>query len=349
MPNALSLLTREKKPELFFVGQNDDFTIGLMRRSDAAGAANLLLTIYRDGRPAKKYAGADSLVSANEKGEIISIVARDTRGEVIGHSALFNNAANSGTYEIGMAAVQPEYRGKGVFTRMISRCQEIAARNSNIAGIYGKPACNDISSQQAASGLGYSTFAFEMDIIPDSGYSGEKTPSVRIASLLNFKTIKRKPHVIYLPAIYEHTMRLIYRGLDDDRIIRVSGESLDFTGKTALETRDSDFPGVTGINVVNAGTDFESSSCEKEKTIRDDGTMIVQVLLRLSCPWAGSVVDILRRQGYFFGGILPRWFNEDGMLMQKSFITPDWERVVLDSPKARAILETARADWQKVS
>jgi hypothetical protein len=45
--------------------------------------------------------------------------------------------------------------------------------------------------------------------------------------------------------------------------------------------------------------------------------MVIQVWLKFSSPWNGKVVDILRRKGYFLGGSLPRWFDEDGLLMQK--------------------------------
>ena len=50
----------------------------------------------------------------------------------------------------------------------------------------------------------------------------------------------------------------------------------------------------------------------------EKGVEIFQVWIRLSRPWCGVMVETLREQGYFLGGILPRRFDEDGLLMQKN-------------------------------
>lgn len=61
------------------------------------------------------------------------------------------------------------------------------------------------------------------------------------------------------------------------------------------------------------------------------------------------MVDALLRRGYFLGGVLLRWFDVDGMLMQKIVGRPNWEGIKLYSAKAKRLLELARADWEDVS
>ncbi|MHC1729509.1 MAG: hypothetical protein AB9866_26480 [Syntrophobacteraceae bacterium] len=54
---------------------------------------------------------------------------------------------------------------------------------------------------------------------------------------------------------------------------------------------------------------------------------------------------MLRSRGYFTGGVLPRWFDVDGLLMQKVTGTPDWEGIHVFGERAGKILAMVQADW----
>jgi hypothetical protein len=60
-------------------------------------------------------------------------------------------------------------------------------------------------------------------------------------------------------------------------------------------------------------------------------------------------VEALRRRGYFLGGAIPRWFDGDGILMQKLFCPPDFESIHLLSDFSKQLLEVIRRDWQRAS
>jgi hypothetical protein len=81
----------------------------------------------------------------------------------------------------------------------------------------------------------------------------------------------------------------------------------------------------------------------------EKGVVVLQVWLKLSWPWIGHAVNILRKRGFFLGGILPRWFDVDGMLMQKIIGQPNWEGIQLHSDRAKKILEIVKADWQRIN
>ena len=55
---------------------------------------------------------------------------------------------------------------------------------------------------------------------------------------------------------------------------------------------------------------------------------------------------ILKHSGYFLGGILPRWFDTDGLLMQKIKGKPNWEEMQIHYDDDRKIVDLIRADWQ---
>ena len=102
------------------------------------------------------------------------------------------------------------------------------------------------------------------------------------------------------------------------------------------------------VNVHEVGADFEAAFEAEEKRIIDNNCVVIQVWLKISWPWVGVVVDILKNRGYFLGGILPRWFGEDGFLMQKLLLRPNWEGINLYSERATNILKLIKADWEEL-
>ena len=75
--------------------------------------------------------------------------------------------------------------------------------------------------------------------------------------------------------------------------------------------------------------------------------VVLQAWLNLADPWVGAAVHALRERGYFFGGVLPRWFDSDGFLMQKLLCPPDFDGIVLDSEASKQLLNIIRQDWER--
>jgi hypothetical protein len=329
-------------------GQTYEFD--LFRPEDAEGISRLFRTVYGDGYPIKTFIDPKLLIEENASGRTISSVARTPRGQIVGHNALFSSGPYGGIRESGAGAVLPEYRGgKGVFTGLIVHGQEVGAKKFGIETIYGEPICNHIYSQKATMGLGWITHAMEVDLMPAEAYDKERSAVGRVTALLDFKTLKPRPHTVYLPSVYEESMRFIYSGLDDDRDFVLSKGEWPSSIKTEIKTEVFDFAQVARLAVHDTGADFESALDGQEKTVQERGVAVIQVWLELSWSWVGQAVDLLRKRGYFLGGILPRWFDVDGMLMQKITGRPNWEGIQLYSDRARKIMEFVKADWQRVA
>ena len=76
---------------------------------------------------------------------------------------------------------------------------------------------------------------------------------------------------------------------------------------------------------------------------------MIEAWLPLAWPWSGAAAQVLGEQGFFVGGIMPRWFDEDGMLLQKLMGPPHWDQIQIQFPRAQKILDMVRADWQRVN
>jgi hypothetical protein len=328
-------------------GQTYEFD--LFRPEDAEGISQLFRTVYGDGYPIKTFIDPKLLIEENAAGRTISSVARTPKGDIVGHVALFHSAPYEQICESGAGLVHPSYRGgQGIYTGLGVHGQEVTAKRFKVELIYGEPVCNHIFAQKGTAKVGWITQAIEVDLMPAEAYDKEKSASGRVTALLDFKTLKPKPHTVHLPTVYEESLRFIYGGLDDDRDLVLSNDDLPSPIKTEIKTQVFDFAQVARLAVHDAGTDFETVFDEQEKTVKEKGGAVIQVWLKLSWPWIGRAVDVLRRRGYFLGGILPRWFDVDGMLMQKIIGRPNWEGIQLYSDRAKKILEMVREDWSKV-
>jgi hypothetical protein len=49
------------------------------------------------------------------------------------------------------------------------------------------------------------------------------------------------------------------------------------------------------------------------------------------------------------GGILPRWFDDDGLLIQRVQGRPGWENINLAFDRSKNILEIIKADWAETN
>ncbi len=333
--------------ENYTVEPGQSFEIDLFRPQDAPGVANLFRTVYGEGYPIRKFIEPELLVEENAIGRTISSVARTPRGDIIGHSALYNSAPYTGIYESGAGLVLPSYRATaGIFTSLVAHGLEVAADKFEVDLVYEESVCNHIFSQKAAANLGLVTRAIEIGLMPAEAYEEEKSATGRVAATLDFKTLRPKPQTVYLPVRYEDALRFLYDGLDDRRVLLLADKDLP-SGKSTITTEFFDFARVARMAVNDAGSDFESVLKQHEVIALGKGMIVIQVWLKLSWPWVGKVVEFVRNRGYSLGGILPRWFDDDGMLMQKIMGEPNWEGIHLYTDRAKKLLELVRADWQQ--
>lgn len=315
---------------------------------DAEGVARLFISTYGAGYPIRAYVEPERLIAENEANRIISVVAKTPSGDIVGHGALFNSASHPGTYEAGAGVVHSAYRGgKGIFTRMTAFSLTIAETLPGVNAVFGEPVCNHPFSQKMCVQVGFATRALEVDLMPAAAYLKEGSASGRVAAFLDFKTIRPKPHAVYLPVPYLEDLRFCYEGLDDERTFEESSAPIPASAVTDIRWEIFDFAGVARITVHNIGTDFSTRMDEIETELKKRSVTVHQVWLNLSAPWVGKAVEALRNRGYFFGGPLPRWFDTDGMLMQKINKRPDWVGICFVTDRAAKILEIVRLDWER--
>lgn len=335
-------------PKDYVIEPKQSYVFDLFRPEDAEGVVFLFRTVYGEGYPISTFIDPKRLIEENAAGRTVSSVARTPKGDIVGHNAIFSSAPYKKTYESGAGLVHPSYRGgAGIFTGLAVHGEKTAAPQFGVEAIFGEPVCNHVFAQRATASEGWMTQAIELDLMPGAAYDRERSAMGRVATLLDFKTLKPRPHEVYLPGLYEGPFHYLYGGLDDQRQIRISAAERLPEIPTDLNTQVFDFAQVARITVNRVGTDFITILDQEEKTLLDRNVVVIQVWLNLSWPWINAVVISLRAEAYFLGGLLPRWFDTDGMLMQKIIGRPNWEGIHLYSDRAKKLLGWVRADWER--
>lgn len=320
--------------------------VDLFRPEDAPGVTRLFRLVYGEGYPVRTFIDPERLIEENAAGRTISSVARTPKGDIVGHNALFNSAPFDKIYEGGAGLVHPAYRGgAGIFTQMGVHGQNVAAVKFGVETIFGEPVCNHVFSQKMCAGLGWVTRAMEVDLMPAAAYAKEASASGRVTTLLDFRTLVPKPHTVHVPASYEEELRFAYEGFDDHRDFVLSGEAVPEDIATHIDAQIFDFAQVARLAVTQAGRDFEEALDRQETAAKEKNVIVIQVWVNLGWPWVGETVKRLRGRGYFLGGVLPRWFDQDGFLMQKIFAPPSWDGIRLQFDRSKKLLELVHRDW----
>lgn len=327
---------------------DQDWEVDLFRPEDAEGVVRIFHSVYGAGYPVRTYVDPKRLIEENAARRTISSVARTPRGDVVGHNALFNSAAHPGTYESGAGAVHAAYRGgKGIFTRMVDHGLEMAVTFPQVNAVFCEPVCNHIFSQKLTEKAGFVLRALEVDLMTAAAYEKEASAAGRVAAFLTFRTFRPHPHTVHLPDAYQEVLSFLYEGLDDQREFRLSDAGIPAGTVSDIRPQLFEFAGVARIAVHEPGADFGPALEQLEKMLQDRAIQVFQIWLNLACPWVGETVETLRDRGYFLGGVLPRWFDSDGLLMQKILKKPDWEGISLYTDRAAQILELVRKDWER--
>jgi hypothetical protein len=241
-----------------------------------------------------------------------------------------------------------EYRNLGIITRLMRYAiEELAPRQPNIEITFGEAVCNHTALQRIVQQLSHVETAIEVALMPAEAFQKEGSASGRVAALLAFRSYTSRPHTVYLPKMYDEELKFIYSELDDVRQLASADWELPADERSEGEITVFDFARVARIAMHRTGDDLPNCIDNLEQRAVAQGCVVVQVWLKMSEPWAGAAVDLLREKGYFFGGALPCWFGDDGLLMQKLFVEPDFEGIRLYSDRARRILDMIKGDWAR--
>lgn len=321
--------------------------IDYFRIEDAPGIAQLFRKVYGEGYPIRTYYTPDQLIKENAAGNIISCVARTSDGDIVGHNALVLLDPATHLYENAAGAVLPASRGQAIFPRLFRHTIVNTAERFGVEGIIGETVCSHTHVQKMCLQLNFKEAGLEVDLMPEAAYGMEGAS--RVSVLLGFFIHKPIAQIVQVPSVYRDEIEYLYNGLNLERTFEFPKNDLPILENTRGRMNLFESAQVARISIDCIGSDFDQFIYHLGNEAHEKGTKVFQVWLPLVSPNISAATDILRRHGYFLGGVLPCWPNGDGMLMQKVSQEPCWKGIELYSERAKRIGEIVNRDWQCVN
>jgi len=215
--------------------------------------------------------------------------------------------------------------------------------------IFGEPVTIHVHMQKEGERYGFESTAMEVGLMPGQAYSGEGVTVDRVSTFLFFRCYRNIPQAVYLPAPYNEALRFMYGNFSSGRSFHESRGPIPLGAVSESKMDVFDFAKVARIAFFETGSDFAERMSDLESDAEEKGALVIQVWIKLTSPWVGEVVKILREKGFFLGGVLPQWFDDDALLMQKLLFMPDFDSIQLYSDRPRRIRDFVKSDWERTS
>jgi GNAT superfamily N-acetyltransferase len=330
---------------------NNSWVIDLFQPEDAAGVVDIYRAIYGGYFPMPEIYNAVWHIKQAQSKDSLRVVARLPDGRIIGTAALFRAVrTNIQLYESGGLMVRQEYRNQNIATQLAHYIYNSLQERYAIGQIWAEAVCNHLISQRLSIENGYTACALELDIMSENvseKFSGSNTAHSLVSELVVFKAYNHNRRLVYLPAAYEDVLTKLYAPFQFGHQFLIPGSKRVAESSTNADIDSTSYNGLTRISVTQIGTDFTSWLDRTDNELKKSESMAYQVILPLDTPLIDPATEILRNKGYWLGGLLPRWFGHDGLLMQKTLHEPDFSKIKVYSQPGEAVLAMVEADYKK--
>jgi hypothetical protein len=236
-----------------------------------------------------------------------------------------------------------------MFLELCLHCQQRAGQDCQASAIWGEPILSHPFSQKVTKAMDWQTFSLEIALMPAEAYVKEGSARGRVSAFMDFFILNPRPHEVLLPPVYEDQLTTLYAHLAKGRELSLSRSGPAPETPSQITTQMFSFAQMIRITVWRIGEDFQSVIAHMYQEPLGQEIQVIQIWLKLTDPAIGWAVDCLRSQGFFLGGLLPRWFEDDGLLMQKTLSPPDWNTMQIVFEQGQMIADIVRSDWQEVT
>jgi hypothetical protein len=308
--------------------------------------------LYGEDFPVRDVYQPEVLWREIQAGKLSAALALNDQGQPVGYISFFKSAPNPHLWEAGNMLVDPAYAHSSVAGKLANfYFDPTICRLAGSDGIFSEAVCCHYFTQVGAIKAGMVDCALELDQLDGASFKdgkSNKAGMARVSCVLNFTELSDPATPQYLPARYEGKLRQLAAHLRP-RTFLPSTATLPLTGDTVREDKYYDFAKTWKVAVRSIGSDWATIVAELLKESKRRGVVSLQLVLNTACPAIGAATEVLRKQGFFFGGLAPRWFDADGVVLQQLFDSePDYEDTKLYSQEAKDLMAFIRADKEKI-
>ncbi len=261
-----------------------------------------------------------------ESGYLVSIVAANPSGEVVGHLAIMLDLPGAKVGETGQAVTDPRYRGRGIFSKLKKMAIE-AARERGMFGIFAFAITAHEYTQKGNVKIGAHETAFLPLMLPErvaiksiaDGESGHRR-GVVVYYLPIDRGVER---TVYPPFHHKTMLKKIYERLGLPRILCGARDTKhtepDESNSTVIVMMKPS-SGQAFIKVDNYGKDFKQLIALRLRELCLKKMSAICLDLPLDNPLTQRYCAEMEKMGFFFTGIIPEFSLAGGDVLRLMFV-----------------------------
>lgn len=327
----------------------EDFSIGLAERSDAAAIARCFLAVYGHHYVHGDVFSPQRYWAKVESGELIPVVARNGKGDVIGHVAL-EREAGSRVAERGEAVVLPAFRGHHLLERM-TELLSVEAPKHGLHGVYAEPLTIHTFSQRNDARANMPVCAVLLGANPESFRPKDipcPTAGQRQSYLRTFGFVQPPaPRMIYSSGPYQDLLLTIYGRLG----VKVDAAKPDgpfiTDSTTRIKVNDRGY-GLIRFERIGSNCDIELAQALRD--VRSLGASAIQLAATVNDPQLPQLTAAARGLGFFFCGLGPAFADGDDLILMQRLSEPlDTGKLQLFTDEAKDMVAFIEADRKAVA
>lgn len=294
----------------------DEVELRLLEPADAPSLSRLMYRSYGYTYGSEFVYYPERIVEMLAGGRLVSYVAVNEHGEVVGHLAMLRHGPHSTTGETAMAAVDPRYRGRRLFERMKEGMGELARRHA-MFGLYSEAVAVHTFTQRGNLALGGFETGFLLGFTPATQVfrkiSDGQAPDRRSAVLFYLRTNDEPARVIYAPERHQGIMEAIVRRGGMNRSVQPPSAELSLRSLrdqvAVLDVAARPDVGRAFLTLRRFGADVLKRVQDELQALCRHGYACVYLELPLSDPMTAVLCKGFESFGFFFAGLL---FEVDG-------------------------------------
>ncbi len=243
----------------------------------------------------------EKILQKEQTGEILSIVA-EVDEQIVGHFALVK-LQKSNIAEIGIAVVDPAFKGMGIMKEMFKLLIQ-KAKELGLDALFGEAITFHPYSQRANARFGFKTTALLLgDIHQMVRLKDHKYPfrQKRGAVALEYKLLKPFTKKIALPKRYAPIIQKTYNLLE----LPFTPLTIKNNAASSIQLEHNPLFAITTLVIDGYRKDFEQVLKQRfEEAIAKHPDMIYADINLEKVASIDTVVELLREYGFFYAGVI---------------------------------------------
>lgn len=325
------------------------YTIFPVTASTADNVAKIFRAVYADDFPMRYVYHADQVMFEIDSGRLCAVLAFDPAGEVIGYASVYRSSPNPSLWEGGNLVTLPGHRESGLAWSLQKHFMLPGSLPSlQVDGYLCESVCHHYFTQVWNAKLGFYDCAIALDQLSGASFTVHRPDTERVSCVVQFFEQSDQPEPMYLPHRYAERLRLLAKPFRPRQILE-SMPSLPESGATAYSDQYFQTADTWKISMSAIGADLDIVLEQVLTSAKLRNVISLQLIVSAASPFIGAAVEMMRDRGFFFGGLFPRWFGADGIMLQQVLRkNPDYEGIKVYSSEAKELLAFIRTDRDSV-